>query len=60
VGAYSKPLTGVYNADTLSAVTQFQSLTGIEQDGIVGGQTLMLLYRSVDRFRVPRLTAGRK
>ena len=59
-GAYNKPLTGVYNADTLSAVMQFQSSTGIEQDGIVGRQTLMLLYRSVDRFQVPRLTARRK
>jgi general secretion pathway protein A len=59
-GAYHKPLTGVYNADTLSAVIQFQSSTGIKQDGIVGGQTLMLLYRSIDRFQVPRLTARRK
>ena len=59
-GAYDKPLTGVYNPDTLSAVMQFQSSAGIEQDGIVGGQTLMLLYRSIDRFQVPRLTAGRK
>jgi len=59
-GAYNKPLTGVYNADTLSAVKEFQSSTGIEQDGIVGGQTLMLLYRSIGRFQVPRLTAGRK
>jgi len=59
-GAYHKPLTGVYNADTLSAVKEFQASTGIEQDGIVGGQTLMLLYRSIDRFQVPRLTAGRK
>jgi general secretion pathway protein A len=59
-GTYDKPLTGVYNADTRSAVMQFQSSTGIERDGIVGGQTLMLLYRSVDRFQVPRLTARRK
>jgi general secretion pathway protein A len=59
-GAYNKPLTGVYNADTLSAVKEFQSSTGIEQDGIVGGQTLMLLYRSIDRFQVPKLTVGRK
>jgi general secretion pathway protein A len=59
-GVYNKPLTGVYNADTLSAVKEFQASTGIEQDGIVGGQTLMLLYRSVDRFRVPKLAAGRK
>ena len=59
-GAYDKPMTGIYNADTLSAVKEFQASRGIEQDGIVGGQTLMLLYRSIDRFQVPRLTAGRK
>jgi general secretion pathway protein A len=59
-GVYNKPLTGVYNADTLSAVKEFQASAGIEQDGIVGGQTLMLLYRSIDRFRVPKLAAGRK
>ena len=59
-GAYNKPFTGVYNADTISAVMGFQSSKGIEQDGIVGGQTLMVLYRSIDRFQVPRLTVGRK
>jgi len=59
-GAYSGPLTGFYGGDTLSAVKKFQSSKGIEQDGIIGGKTLMLLYRSIDRFEVPRLTAGRK
>ena len=59
-GAYSGPLTGVYDSDTISAVKEFQSSKGIEQDGIVGGQTLMVLYRSIDRFEVPRLTVGRK
>jgi general secretion pathway protein A len=59
-GAYSKPLTGVYDNDTLSAVKEFQLSKGIEQDGIAGGQTLMVLYRSVDRFDVPKLTGGRK
>jgi general secretion pathway protein A len=59
-GVYSRPLTGVYDGDTLSAVKEFQSSRGIEQDGIVGGQTLMLLYRSIDRFGVPRLTVGPK
>ena len=58
--AYSKPLTGVYDSDTLRAVKQFQSSKGIVQDGIAGDQTLMLLYRSIDRFEVPRLTGGRK
>ena len=59
-GTYGKPLTGVYDKDTLLAVKEFQSSRGIEQDGIAGGQTLMVLYRSVDRFDVPRLTVGRK
>jgi len=59
-GVYSKPLTGVYDADTVSAVKQFQSLKGINEDGIVGGQTLMFLYGSINRFEVPRLSAGRK
>jgi len=59
-GAYSKPVTGVYNDETLSAVKGFQSSKGIERDGIVGGQTLMLLYGSVDRFKVPKLTVVRK
>lgn len=58
-GAYDQPLTGIYDRSTLSAVKEFQHSKGIEQDGIVGSQTLMLLYRSIDRFKVPRLTAGR-
>jgi peptidoglycan hydrolase-like protein with peptidoglycan-binding domain len=60
-GVYSGPPTGIYDSDTISAVKDFQSLKGIERDGIVGVKTLMLLYRSIDRFEVPRLTmAGQK
>jgi general secretion pathway protein A len=59
-GAYSRPLTGVYDNDTLTAIKEFQLSKGIEQDGIVGGQTLMLLYQSINRFEVPRLTTVRK
>jgi len=59
-GAYSKTLTGVYDSDTLSAIKQFQLSKGIEQDGIVGGQTLMVLYHSVDRFGAPKLLAQQK
>ena len=54
------PLTGVYDRDTLAAVKEFQASKGIEQDGIVGSQTLMVVYRSIDRFEVPALTVGRK
>ena len=59
-GVYRHPLTGVYNSDTLAAVKEFQSSRGIETDGIVGRQTLMHLYRSIDRFGFPNLTAGKK
>jgi general secretion pathway protein A len=59
-GIYSKALTGVYDGETLSAVKAFQLSRGIEEDGIVGGQTLMILYRSIDRFEIPKLVAGPK
>jgi general secretion pathway protein A len=59
-GAYNKSLTGVYDSDTLSAIKQFQLLKRIGQDGIVGGQTLMVLYHSVDRFGAPKLLAEQK
>ena len=60
-GTYSGPFTGVYGGNTLSAVKSFQSFQGIEQDGILDAQTLILLYRSSDRFEAPRLDmAGRK
>jgi general secretion pathway protein A len=55
-GAYRRPSTGVYDGDTISAVKEFQSSRGIDRDGIVGVQTLMLLYGSIQRFEVPRLT----
>jgi general secretion pathway protein A len=59
-GVYRRPSTGVYDSDTLSAVKEFQSSKGIEKDGIVGRQTLMHLYRSLDRFGAPSLSGGRK
>lgn len=57
VEAYHGPLTGIYDDDTVMAVKKFQSLKGISQDGIAGAQTLMLLYRSLDRFNIPKFSA---
>jgi general secretion pathway protein A len=59
-GTYTGPLTGVYDGETRSAVKAFQSSRGIEADGIVGAQTLMLLYGSINRFEEPKLSAGQK
>ena len=54
-GVYSGPFTGAYDGKTRSTVKKFQSSQGIKQDGIVGAQTLIFLYRSSDRFEAPRL-----
>jgi general secretion pathway protein A len=60
-GAYSSPLTGVYDSNTVSAIKKFQAAKGIEQDGIAGPQTIIFLYRSSDRFGAPSLAmAGLK
>jgi len=59
-GIYRGPLTGIYDDNTLAAVREFQASKGILQDSAVGIQSLMLLYGSVDRFQVPRLTAVKK
>jgi general secretion pathway protein A len=59
-GVYNRPSTGVFDENTLSAVKAFQSSKGIGEDGIVGGQTLMLLYHSIDRFKTPKLKTEQK
>jgi len=60
VGLYKNPSTGIVDRPTLLAIKEFQFSRGITQDGIVGDQTLMLLYGSIDRFEVPRLSVRQK
>lgn len=43
-GSYSGRLTGKLDSATVSAVKAFQSAHGIEETGIAGRQTLLLLY----------------
>jgi general secretion pathway protein A len=54
-GVYGGPLTAVFDSATIAAVKEFQMMQGIHADGLVGIQTLFLLYRKVDRFAVPGL-----
>jgi general secretion pathway protein A len=58
-GAYTGPLTGVFDGKTLAALKKFQASRGIDQNGTAESQTLMLLYRSLPRFDFPNL-AGRQ
>ena len=57
-GVFKGDVTGIFDNNTLSAIKQFQASKGIAPDGIAGDQTLMVLYSSVDRFRVPKLRGG--
>lgn len=54
-GIYGGPLTAVFDGATIAAVKEFQMMQGIHADGLVGTQTLFLLYRKIDRFAVPGL-----
>jgi general secretion pathway protein A len=46
---------GVFDAGTARAVKAFQRNRGLEVDGIVGGKTLLFLYREGGEFPSPRL-----
>lgn len=55
VRTYSGAATGRYDRQTLAAVRDFQASKGIEQDGIAGQQTQILLYRAAGRYETPAL-----
>jgi general secretion pathway protein A len=54
-GVYKGGLTGIYDRKTTAAIEAFQSAHGIVKNGRPGKQTLLYLYRKVDRFSAPRL-----
>ncbi|MBN1546986.1 MAG: AAA family ATPase [Syntrophaceae bacterium] len=55
-GVYNGKLTAVFDKETRQAVKEFQFNHGIPSDGIVGNQTLFMLYCKLDRNAVPSLT----
>ena len=52
--------TGIYDDNTLRAVTRFQAEKGIAQDGRVGPLTLLLLYQQSRHFNPPKLISSRR
>ena len=44
-----------YDWETQAAVKIFQASYGLELDGIAGSKTMLVLYRAIDRFEMPRL-----
>lgn len=51
--------SGKYDAETAAAVKAFQRSRGLVADGVVGGKTLLFLYREEGDFHSPRLSQGR-
>ena len=52
---------GIFGAETLQAVKQFQSSSGLRADGLVGPQTLELLDRAIENDgRLEKRTGGGK
>lgn len=54
-GVYTGRMTGIYDPPTAAAVAKFQEIRGIQPDGTVGKQTLMLLYRTAAGYFAPAL-----
>jgi len=52
---YRGPVNDVFDDAAVAAVRRFQEANGIEADGMVGNQTLLLLYRAGGMSASPRL-----
>ncbi len=55
---FTSPMTGLYDATTLSAVAAFQRERGLVADGVAGPLTQIALYGQLSQYPVPRLSAG--
>lgn len=54
-GVFGGPVNDVYDDAAVAAVMRFQANHGLEADGKVGSQTLLLLYRAGGMSASPRL-----
>jgi general secretion pathway protein A len=54
-GVYQGPVNEVFDDAAVAAVRRFQAANGLEPDGMVGNQTLLLLYRAGGMSASPRL-----
>ncbi len=55
-GMYTGDITGRYDDQTTRAVQEFQRKCRLEDDGIVGPNTRMVLYAVLDTYDTPELT----
>jgi general secretion pathway protein A len=55
LGYYGEKPNGVFDEKTAEAVTAFQRDHLLEEDGILGPQTRIVLYQALKRFQMPTL-----
>lgn len=54
-GYYQGAPTMEFDEEMLASVKHFQTAQGLEPDGVIGGRTLLLLYRAGGAVQAPRL-----
>lgn len=59
-GAYRRSPSGIFDQETVNAISGFQRMMNITPDGRAGGQTLLLLYRATGRYSPPELIQRRR
>jgi len=55
LGYYKRKPSGVFDGKTVDAVRAFQRDHFLEEDGILGPQTRIVLYQTLKRFQMPML-----
>jgi general secretion pathway protein A len=58
LGYLSGEPTGTFGQNTGLAVRDFQKASGLEEDGILGPQTKIVLFRALKKFPMPLLESG--
>ena len=53
---HSEAPTGLFDAETAEALSEFQRDRGLTADGVAGPLTLVALYGQLERYPVPRLS----
>ena len=55
LGYYTQKSSGVFDRNTTEAVRAFQRDHFLDEDGILGPQTRIVLYQALQRFQIPTL-----
>jgi general secretion pathway protein A len=57
LGYYTGEMTGIFASDTERAVQSFQKDHFLEEDGVLGPQTKIVLYQELKAYSMPTLMA---